>query len=433
MATANSRRPQRRFSKDSEIRAAKPGTGSYELTDTQAKGLRLRVQPSGSKRFWYRYLGKDGKSHRLLIGEYGLNRVSLTEARAKRHELAAIRDDPTSPDPHEVIAEREREVAAKAADEARQAEKSQWTVKTVGEAWIAFLQAKRRPRTVTEYQRQLGIYVNPEFGDIPILDVTDDVVRAILAPIAADGHYRQRNSLRVALLGLFSWARDKERGTVRALHGMCNPVLDIRVIPKKDLPKGYGQTKEALSTAALKALWRRLQTDRDDYTDILALQLLTGCRITETTLARWRDIDLAHGQWVIPGKFTKNGRPHHVHLSPQAVDMLSSRPGERPGNVFSVRADIAAKKLSGYLKVAGIDASEYGSHSLRKSVATGVIQQLGYRQEIRRFILDQTPPDSLELTYVRAEWGAQAAKALDEWASYLDGLITGQVSELKRA
>ena len=434
MDTVNASRTQRRFSTDSELKGAKPEAGSYELTDTQARGLRLRVQPSGSKRFWYRYKGTDGKSHRILIGEYGHNRVTLTDARAKRHELAVMKDDPTNPDPHEVIAARDYEKAAQAREKVAQAANAQWTVKVVGQAYVASLEGKRRPRTVYEYKRQLERYVYPVIGDVPMLDVTDDMIRSkLLAPLEADGHYSQRNSLRVTLLGLFKWCRDKERGTIKLLHGMHNPLLDVSVIRRRDLPKGYGKAKEELPPAAVKALWGRFQTERDDHTDILALQLLCGTRVTETALAQWRHIDLDAQEWRISGNHTKTGHPHRVHLSPQAVELLSSRQGKRIGAVFQARADATGKKLTEYLEAAGFDADVYGTHSLRKTVATGVIEKFGYRQEVRRHILNHTSPDALESVYVKAEWAGPAAEALDKWGSYLDGLIDDKVTPISKA
>lgn len=439
MATDNLTTPHarqaRRFSTDSELKAAKRAAGVYELSDTVARGLRLRVQPSGARVFWYVYKDRAGKSRRVRIGEYGHGRMALTDARTKRHELAAMRADPTHPDPHEFVETRALEEAAEAREKAIQAEKDRWTMKAVGEAYLAAIEDKRRLRTVSEIRRHLNTYVYPKLGEIPANDVTDDAIRAeVLHPLEAKGRYRQRNAVRVSLNTLFNWARDKEKNTVAPfLHGLSNPVRDIAVISKKDLPKGYGMAKAALPQAALKALWSRLNADRgNDFADILALQLLTGARISEAGEAQWRYIDLDAAEWRTPGKFTKSGEPHLVHLSQQAVELLSSRSGPQKGRVFHVQTHTCIRKLSEHLTVAGFDATEYGTHSLRKSVATGVIQ-LGYRQEVRRHILNHRPggADVLEQTYVKAEWARPAAEALDRWGAYLDGLVADQVVAIR--
>lgn len=50
------------------------------------------------------------------------------------------------------------------------------------------------------------------------------------------------------------------------------------------------------------------------------LALLTGARKRELLDARWEDVDFQRGVWVIP--FTKSGRPRHVPLVPEAIDLL---------------------------------------------------------------------------------------------------------------
>ena len=59
--------------------------------------------------------------------------------------------------------------------------------------------------------------------------------------------------------------------------------------------------------------------------------LLTLTRRQETALARWRDVNMEARTWTIPE--TKNGEPHVVPLSRQAMDLLRSRlPTDDGGN-----------------------------------------------------------------------------------------------------
>ncbi|HGG6232938.1 TPA: tyrosine-type recombinase/integrase, partial [Salmonella enterica subsp. enterica serovar Enteritidis] len=64
---------------DSKIRAAKPSTKSYKLTDSQ--GLYLVISASGSRLWYFRY-SFSGKESRLSLGSYP--HVTLAEAREKR-------------------------------------------------------------------------------------------------------------------------------------------------------------------------------------------------------------------------------------------------------------------------------------------------------------------------------------------------------------
>ncbi|EBP0012154.1 DUF4102 domain-containing protein, partial [Salmonella enterica] len=64
---------------DSKIRAAKPSTKSYKLTDSQ--GLYLLISASGSRLWYFRYRFS-GKESRISLGSYP--HVTLAEAREKR-------------------------------------------------------------------------------------------------------------------------------------------------------------------------------------------------------------------------------------------------------------------------------------------------------------------------------------------------------------
>jgi hypothetical protein len=59
----------RRFSVDSEVCGAKPSDFVYELSDSTARGLRMRIQPSGAKTWWYVYKDGTRTTQRVRIGE----------------------------------------------------------------------------------------------------------------------------------------------------------------------------------------------------------------------------------------------------------------------------------------------------------------------------------------------------------------------------
>ena len=64
---------------DKEIKNAKPRSKRYTLKDTN--GLYIRINPKGTKSFFYRWNMNDIKP----IGEYG--EYTLTEAREKRDQF----------------------------------------------------------------------------------------------------------------------------------------------------------------------------------------------------------------------------------------------------------------------------------------------------------------------------------------------------------
>ena len=307
---ANSKPTARRFSVDSEIRGAKPAETVYELSDSIARGLRLRIQPSGAKVFWYTYKDATKKINRIKIGEYGNRpKTTLTQARARRDELAGMRDDPMRLDPADFIAQKAADKVARDVDAARDAEKSQWTAKQVVSAYLASLEGRRRPNTLRVYRQILERHLVEKMADTPFVDITEELIGELcLDPLEARGKYSQRDLARVVMLGLFTWARSRKRNkVVPVLHGINNPVRDIEPLSKNDIPEGYGNAKDNCPPAVLAALWRALRTaPSSKYDDVLILQLTTGVRVTEAYLAQWKHIDLDAQEWRITGAITKN-------------------------------------------------------------------------------------------------------------------------------
>ena len=77
---------------DVKIRAAKPRSKSYKVTD--ANRLYLLVTPSGGKLWRWSY-SFDGKQKGMAFGAWP--KVSLAEARLKRDEAVAMLEDMRDP------------------------------------------------------------------------------------------------------------------------------------------------------------------------------------------------------------------------------------------------------------------------------------------------------------------------------------------------
>lgn len=53
---------------DRQIAGLKPASTGYERMISGCRGLRIRVFPSGSKQFEYRYVSASGVRRRLVLG-----------------------------------------------------------------------------------------------------------------------------------------------------------------------------------------------------------------------------------------------------------------------------------------------------------------------------------------------------------------------------
>ncbi len=111
----------------------------------------------------------------------------------------------------------------------------------------------------------------------------------------------------------------------------------VRPVLKWAVQRGYAPDELALITPPATVRHRKRIVTRDElaallpalpassrpYAPALQFMLLTLTRRQEAALARRRDVDMEARTWTIPE--TKNGEPHTVPLSRQAMELLRSR------------------------------------------------------------------------------------------------------------
>lgn len=153
----------------------------------------------------------------------------------------------------------------------------------------------------------------------------------------------------------------------------------------------------------------------------MRFMLLTLCRREEACSARWRDLDRGTGIWTIPE--TKNGQPHAVPLSHQAIGLLQSIEGAKPDALIFTTAtggalsnwDRTTKRLQRESGTAG-----WTRHDLRRTGAT-MLGEMGELPDIIEAALNHISIRSaLAATYNRSRYRPQVATALQRLADALD-------------
>jgi integrase len=425
-------RTQRRFSTAEQVKGFKPEAKVYEVTDSLARGLILRVHPTGTRAWFYRYReprieGQQGKLHRIAIGEFPA--VTLDDARTARHEWAALKGNAGAPDPHERLDAQRREKAVQKAQEAAQLDTDAWTVRKLGTDFLAALTREgKRPRTIDGVRWHLQKDVYPVIGEIPAALVTHEDVREILHRIEKRGALRLRNAVRVTVRWLYAWAT--EDGPKHLRHHP-NPVATIR--RKKEFDRSQRE-RRAFTETELKALGPRLEAHQGDmYADAISLALLCGTRAEETVSARWENVDLEAGTWIVPETVTKSKRRHTVYLSDSAIAMLRARkvdgsewvfPLPRSKKVGHARRDTLSKKLTEHLAALGLDTA-MTVHECRHTVCTFVEKRWG--AGVRQRVANHAQ-EGLSRVYNHASYDEEAETAWKEWGDYLSALCaTGGV------
>jgi integrase len=152
---------------------------------------------------------------------------------------------------------------------------------------------------------------------------------------------------------------------------------------------------------------------------------LTGQRREEIAQLTWDEFDLSNQIWTLPASRTKNGKPHFVHLSKEAIAVLMRMPrigrfvfslsGRKPFQSFSV-AKRDLDKLSG--------VSEWRLHDLRRTCVSGMAR-LGVPPHVADKLLNhQTGTISgVAAVYQRHEFLAERKDALERWGAHVAALL----------
>ena len=200
-------------------------------------------------------------------------------------------------------------------------------------------------------------------------------------------------------------------------------------------PATVGRRDRVLSRDELSRLLPILRASESQYAACMRLMLLTLTRRSEAVGIRWQDVDMVSGTWAIPT--TKNGQPHVVPLSRQALELLAAcQPVDEGGNpatptpealIFPTRGgkpldkwDAATKRFMKASRTEG-----WTRHDLRRTGAT-MLGEMGEMPDIIEAALNHTAIHSaLATIYNKARYRPQVAAALQRLADALDGIEVG--------
>jgi integrase len=194
-----------------------------------------------------------------------------------------------------------------------------------------------------------------------------------------------------------------------------------------DPPAAVKRRDRVLSADELGAILPALSApDANTYVRALLFMLLTLCRRDEAGSARWRDVDLDAGEWRIPE--TKNGTPHRLPLSRQAVDLLHGMKAGDPATlIFPARGGAKLANWDRETKtiMEATGTSGWTRHDLRRTGAT-MLGEMGVEPHVIEAALNHAAIHSqLASTYNRARYFPAVKDALQLLADRLDGIAAG--------
>ena len=213
-------------------------------------------------------------------------------------------------------------------------------------------------------------------------------------------------------------------------HIETNPCA---LVAKARRPKAMPARAHFLSVADLAKLW--LAADRlahPVHRDLARFLVAVPCRRGEAAALDWLHLDLDGAEWRQPGKLTKNGEAHRLHLHTLALDLLRYRwmeAGEpKAGLVFP--SPEAGKPIKTFSDVKeGLDTAAeltgWRWHDFRRSFATA-LAEAGTPEAVADAVLNHRQSGTrggVLGVYQRASRWPEQVKAMQAWGALLAGVL----------
>jgi integrase len=266
-----------------------PGKSEALFWDAACRGFGMRALKSGRRSWIYQYRDEHKRTRRIAIGD--VSAVSLDTARAVARRHAANVTQGANPSIQ------------------RKAKRTAITILDLIEDYLRDAKARQRSRSYKETERHLRLHAallhHERAEGLHRRDIAEllDRVAATSGPVAA-------NRLRATLSALWTWGL--RRGLIEA---DSNPVS----FTLKQVEKPRDRT---LTDEELKSIWD-VTDGENDYSRIVRLCLLTGCRREEIGGLRWDEVH--DDQLKIGAERTKGGIAHEVPLLPPISETLQVR------------------------------------------------------------------------------------------------------------
>lgn len=375
-------------------------------------GLYLSISADGSRRRWvflYRWKapGETGAGKLREMGLGSVNIVSLAQAR----ELAArarslIRGGRNPLDERTV--ERKLPTFGEMADAVIASHEAAW----------------RNPKHRDQWRMTLSRYCAP-IRDLPVDAIATDHVLGVLQPL---------------------WLRVPE--TADRLRGRIEKVLDAakakghrsgenparwrghldHLLPAR--PKPAQGHHKALPYRKVPELVRQLRELGSISALCLEFTILTAARSGEAMGARWNEVDLERGVWVVPGQRMKAGREHRVRLPARAQAIVAIMAALRAGDfVFPGRKPnypLSTMVLEMVLRRLKVEATVHG---FRSSFRDWVAEQTEVPREVAEAALAHVLENKVEAAYRRSDFFEKRRQLMSAWAEFVlqpDGVMHAQ-------
>jgi integrase len=393
------------------VKAAKPRETEYLLADGR-QGLYLRVLPSGTKSWIYKYK-LDDKARKYSLGVFpDLGLADARDAHAAARLIVRKGQDPAEPPPPNP---------------------DELTIAKLIETYKKYSKENKAEKTSSLEGWGLDKYVLPFLGKRLAKEIRRADAIKLIESIGKDGMAAQ---ILKHARAMFTYALNREYVEYNPFSSIASAVPAIK----------RSSRSRILEDSEIKHLWAELTNITDprslESRRALLLILTTGQRPEEVTGLHSREIQIGVdkqrckicrrcGWWTIPWERIKTRstrkEDHRLFLSPLALRLI----GDGAGNIFKGPRDeikpLQRQALSHYV----VDHKQFNlphwtPHDLRRSCATG-LARIGCPDEIIDAILNHAKKGIIGI-YNQYKYDKEKENWLIKWSDHLHLISNTQLN-----
>lgn len=391
---------------------AKSAGAQTDYFDETVSGLALRVSKHGVKAWSFVYTAPSGKRSRITLGRYPA--TSLANARTLALEA--------------------REVV-----EAGKDPRDRSDVMTVAVLVGSYIEKHTAGlRTAAEIKRRLHKDIVPVIGSVKLAELHRRDATRVVDAVTKRGAPTEAMRAFEDLRAMLRWAVSRGDLDHNPIEGMAKPA-------------GSKPREQVLADDEVRTLWTGLPTALAKSLAcqrVIKLCLVTAQRVGEVAGMRRSELDLKRALWSLPGSRTKNGHPHTVPLTENAMEIIrdalkdadegAEDTGEAAAFVFpSGDAGLPPMAVAKTIIRALVPTKDHPrgrlgmtpwtAHDLRRTALTGMAK-LGVAPIVLGHVANHRTTTKAGMTlsiYVQHAYEREKREALELWSGRLAGIIGG--------
>ncbi len=399
--------------------------------DSQCPGLAVRITTKGTRTFLVQWTDRlTRRKVRESLGVWG----SITIEQARSAARVRLGEVAKGLDP---VADRNEKRAAVEREKAELA----LTLDSLLSRWADLHLSSRRPRYAAEAVRSVR-HAFAKLLSQPAARLSRAQTVAVLDEIVAKGNSVAAGRTIAYARACYSWA--EKRGMV--------PLNPFRNLP---VSAATTERERVLSDDEVRDIWRAAAATSYPFGPFYQIAILTLQRREEVAGMRWSELSADGATWLIPGARMKNGKPHDVHLSPPAREILRTLPQDGQDLVFSTTGKTpisgfsrAKKALDATIIMMGHGNGRPGGerspalvpwrlHDIRRT-GVSTLARLGVDSVVADKLLGHQAAKlrGVAAVYQRHTFADERARALETWAAHVLELLGGtrcQASDSSRS